>query len=319
MAIQGLRPHASSVAHLLSISDLGAEEIRQIVDRGAAFARGADGSSVLVNRVIGTYFRKTSTRTRTAFSSAALRLGADVIAYGPHDLQLNTGETFEDTGRVFAGMLDALVARTAGPPQELRSLAQQPRMAVVNAMSADEHPTQALTDLTAIQLRLGDYEGVHVLYLGEGNNTAAALALALSRSRGCVLDLRTPPGYGVDASILERARTSAARTGARVVERHHLAELPRRPDIVYTTRWQTTGTAKPDADWRTRFSPFQVTAELIEGLGGPIFMHDLPAHRGEEVEAAVLDGPRSIAFEQAETKLHSAMAVLEWCLQGGRR
>jgi ornithine carbamoyltransferase len=319
MAIQGLRSQASTVAHLLSISDLVAEEIREIVDRGAAFARGADGSGVLVNRVIGTYFRKTSTRTRTAFSSAALRLGADVIAYGPHDLQVNTGETFEDTGRVFAGMLDALVARTAGPPQELRRLAQQPRMAVVNAMTADEHPTQALADLTTMQLHLGDFEGVHVLYLGEGNNSAAALALALSRFRGCVLDLRTPPGYGVDASILERAHGSAARTGARIVERHDLGELPRRPDIVYTTRWQTTGTTKPDADWRTQFSPFQVTAELMERLGNPIFMHDLPAHRGEEVEAEVLDGPRSIAFEQAESKLHSAMAVLEWCLQGERR
>jgi ornithine carbamoyltransferase len=317
MAIQALSPQPRTVAHLLSLSDLGANEIRQIVERGAAFARGADGSGVLADRVIGIYFRKTSTRTRTAFSTAAMRLGAGVIAFGPNDLQENTGETFEDTGRVFAGMLDGLVARTAGPPEELRRLARQRRMAVVNAMTADEHPTQALADLTAMRLHLGDFAGAHVLYLGEGNNSASALALALSRFRGCELDLRTPAGYGLDAAMLERARGYAAHSGARIVERHDLDDLPRGVDVVYTTRWQTTGTTKPEADWRTRFHRFQVTEELMERLGSPIFMHDLPAHRGEEVEAAVLDGPASIAFEQAANKFHSAMAVLEWCLQGG--
>jgi ornithine carbamoyltransferase len=318
MAIQQLAPRPGTVTHLLSISDLRAEEIRQIVDRGVAFARGADGSGLLANRVIGTYFRKTSTRTRTAFSSAALRLGAHVIAYGPHDLQENTGETFDDTGRVFVGMLDALVARTAGPPQELRRLARQPRMAVVNAMTSDEHPTQALADLTAMELYLGGVEGLHVLYLGEGNNTAAALTLALSHFRECVIDLRTPPGYGLDPAILERARGYASRSGARIGERHDLGGLPSRPDVVYTTRWQTTGTTKLNADWRTRFLPFRVTEELMGRLGKAILMHDLPANRGEEVEAAVLDGPCSIAFEQANSKLHGAMAVLEWCLRGGQ-
>jgi ornithine carbamoyltransferase len=318
VAVAHLRRPVAAAAHLLSISDLPATDIQRIVDRGAAFARGADPSGRLSGRVIGTYFRKTSTRTRTAFTSAALRLGAAVIAYGPGDLQENTGETFEDTGRVLAGMLDALVARTAGAPEELRLVARQRRMAVVNAMTADEHPTQALADLTTLQLHFGDINGLRLLYLGEGNNTAAALALALTRVPGCAIELRTPAGYGLERSVLARAAESAARSGASIVERHDLAGLPKRPDVVYTTRWQTTGTTKPDPDWRSRFRPFQVTEALMARVGDAVFMHDLPAHREEEVEAAVLDGPRSIAFAQAETKLHSAMAVLEWCLRGDR-
>jgi ornithine carbamoyltransferase len=319
MATLDKDPRAGTAAHLLSLSDLRPEDIRAIVERGAAFSRGENGRGLLASRVVGIYFRKTSTRTRTAFSSAALRLGADVIGYGPHDLQENTGETFEDTGRVFVGMLDALVARTAGPPEELRGLARQTRMAVVNAMTADEHPTQALADLTTMRLHLGAFEGLHVLYLGEGNNTAAALALAFSRFRGCVLELRTPAGYGLDPRILGRARSHAAQAGAIIVERHDLGDLPHDPDVVYTTRWQTTGTNKADPDWRAAFRPFQVTEALMERYDRAVFMHDLPAHRGEEVEAAVLDGPRSIAFDQADTKLHSGMAVLEWCLNGASR
>src|ERR1044072_9285352 len=126
--------------------------------------------------IAGVYFRKTSTRTRSAFSAGALRLGAQIVTYGPDDLQLNTGETTEDTGRVFAGMLDLLVARTAGDDAEFRGWAAQSRMPVVNAMSAEEHPTQGLTDLTTLLGHFGRVAGLRLLYVGEGNNTAAALA-----------------------------------------------------------------------------------------------------------------------------------------------
>lgn len=304
-----------TAVHLLSLADLDPSEIRGLVERGAAFARGEDAGGAHGGRVVGLYFRKTSTRTRTAFSSAALRLGAGVIAYGPQDLQENTGETFEDTGRVLAGMLDVLVARTAGPPDELRGILGD-RMAVVNAMTTDEHPTQALADLTAIKRCLGDFEGTHVVYVGEGNNTAAALALAFAQFAGCELDLRTPAGYGLPSGTLERAQRLAAAHGARVTERHDLRGLAAGADVVYTTRWQTTGTQKADPRWRAGFEPFRVTTELMERCPAAIFMHDLPAHRGEEVDAEVLDGPRSVAFEQAETKLWSAMAVLDRSLRG---
>ncbi|MFI5800685.1 ornithine carbamoyltransferase [Streptomyces sp. NPDC051677] len=300
--------------HVISLADITNADLYRIVDRGGQLASGAWPAETLGGTVVGVYFRATSTRTRTAFSSAALRLGARLITYGPHDLQLNTGETTEDTGRVLSGMLDVLVARTAGSVEEMRALACQDRMAVVNAMGAQEHPTQALTDLTAMAGHFGDLAGRRVLYLGEGNNTAAALALALPRYPGTELHLRTPDGYGVDPEVLTQAKEFAARHSSTVTERHDVVDLPTGLDVVYTTRWQTTGTSKADPDWRERFVPFRVDEAVMRSSPDAIFMHDLPAHRGEEVTAAVLDGPRSIAFTQAEAKMHSAAAVLEWSL-----
>ncbi|QLJ04413.1 ornithine carbamoyltransferase [Streptomyces sp. NEAU-sy36] len=308
---------AATARMLLSIDDLTDEDLRSIVTRGAHFASGAGrGEQPLAGWVAGIYFKKTSTRTRTAFSAGALRLGAQILTYGPDDLQTNTGETVEDTGQVMARMLDVLVARTAGSDEELFGLSGGGRLPVVNAMSAAEHPTQGLTDLTTLQLAFGRIEGLSLLYVGEGNNTAAALALALTRFPGTSLELRTPPGYGVARPLLDRARAQARRYGSRIAEAHHMDGLPTGVDAVYTTRWQTTGTSKPDPDWRTVFAPFQVTRALWEHSPKALFLHDLPAHRGEEVTAEVLDGPAAIAFDQAENKMHSAMAVLEWIRHG---
>ncbi len=300
--------------HLISIDDLDDGDLDHLARRGAEFASGlAEQARPLRDTVVGVLFRKTSTRTRTAFSAGALRLGAGLITYGPGDLQENTGESVEDTATVLSRMLDVLVARTAGAEAELRAYAAQTRMAVVNAMSAVEHPTQALTDLTTMLRHFGRIDGLRVLYVGEGNSTASALTLALSRFAGAELHLRTPAGYGVEQSFLDRAEVSAKQSGAHIGQRHDMDELPP-VDIVYTTRWQTTGSSKPDPDWRTVFEPFRVNGAVMAACPGAVFMHDLPAHRGEEVCADVLDGPASIAFDQAENKYHSARAVLEWCV-----
>ncbi|MFJ4712058.1 ornithine carbamoyltransferase [Streptomyces sp. NPDC088785] len=299
---------------LVSLEDLGDDDLERIVRRGVAHSAGTSTHrSPLAGQVVGIYFAMTSTRTRTAFWSSALRLGAHVINFGPGDLQTNTGEASSDTGRVLAGMLDLLVARTGRPTGELAQWAGRHRMPVVNAMTEEEHPTQALADLTTLRRQFGSLDGLRVLYVGEGNNTAAALALALGRTAGVELELRTPPGYGLDPAVLATARDHALRHGAKITERHTMDPAPRGFHVVYTTRWQTTGTSKPDADWRRIFQPFQVTRALWQGSPDAVFMHDLPAHRGEEVTADVLDGPMSIAFQQAENKMHSAMAVLEWC------
>jgi ornithine carbamoyltransferase len=304
--------------HLISIDDLDDDALDWIVRRGAEYAAGRrEQERPLRDQVVGVLFRKTSTRTRTAFSAGALRLGAQLITYGPGDLQENTGETVADTGAVLARMLDVLVARTAGPEEELRAYAAQDRMAVINAMSAAEHQTQALTDLTTMLRHFDRLKGLRVLYIGEGNNTASALTLALSRYSETELYLRTPPGYGVEQRYVERAAANADRAGSLVEQRHDMDRLPE-VDVVYTTRWQTTGTAKADPDWRDVFAPFQVNAAVMAASPDSVFMHDLPAHRGEEVTAEVLDGPRSIAFDQAENKYHSARAVLEWCIGTAR-
>ncbi|MFK0167003.1 ornithine carbamoyltransferase [Rhizobium sp. NPDC090279] len=298
---------------LISLNDIRTPELVDLVARSVAFSSGAT-SAALDGRNIGIFFTKTSTRTRTAFSVGAQKLGAGIISFAPSDLQLSTGESIEDTAHVLSLMLDGLVIRTAGDPAEMIAFAAHGRMAVVNAMSAEEHPTQAIADLATMHRHFGRIEGLTVLYVGEGNNTAAALALGLARFAGVTLELRTPKGYGIDRRIIAAAHDIARENGARIVERHDMHELPIQADVVYATRWQTTGTTKPDPDWRSVFAPFKVDGGLMKHCRNAVFMHDLPAHRGEDVTADVIDGPRSIAFLQASFKLYSAMAVLEWSI-----
>ncbi|WP_114905335.1 ornithine carbamoyltransferase [Kordia sp. SMS9] len=302
--------------HVISLKDLSPQETLDIINRGIEYSEGnvVQGEQ-LKGKVIGIYFKKTSTRTRTAFTTAALRLGAQVIAYGPNDLQVNTGETMDDTLAVLSRMLDGLVLRTAESPAILRAFANQERMSIVNAMTEDEHPTQALADLTTIKQHFGKLSGLEIVYLGEGNNTTTALALGIAKFPNMKISFFTPQNYNIDPMLLNYAKEEAAKRNTVIEEFHDLSNLPKRADIVYTTRWQTTGTTKPDANWRELFEPFTVTQELMHQFPNAIFMHDLPAHRGDEVEASVIDGVKSIVFDQAENKAHSAKAVLEWCMR----
>ncbi|PYS75805.1 MAG: ornithine carbamoyltransferase, partial [Acidobacteria bacterium] len=159
-----------TVRHVLSLADLGPESLSLLVEKGLAIAAGGGAHArTLEGKVVGIYFRGASPRTRTSFTVAALRLGADTIAYGPVDLQLSTGETIQDTARVLSGFLDALVIRTNSSMDEMRAFASQDEMAIVNAMSEAEHPTQAIADMVMISEAFGRTDGVHVLYLGEGN------------------------------------------------------------------------------------------------------------------------------------------------------
>ncbi|HEX8180614.1 MAG TPA: hypothetical protein VF525_13785 [Pyrinomonadaceae bacterium] len=307
-----------TVRHVLSIAELGPENLTDILHRGFAIAAQQDGGAQpLKGKTVGIYFRGPSTRTRTSFTVAALKLGAGTITYGPNDLQLVTGETIEDTARVLAGFLDALVIRTNKSVAEMQAFAAQDEMAIVNAMSESEHPTQAIADLVTINEALGRLTDVHVLYLGEGNNTAASLALAMALTPGMRLTLVTPAGYGLPATMLQTAQDLARQTGSTIEQQHDIEHLPAHVDAVYTTRWQTMGEPKADADWRERFAPYSVTPALMARVSKPtgtIFLHDLPAVRGEDTHDAVLDGPQSRAFRQARHKLTSAMAVLSWCL-----
>ncbi|MEU2059155.1 ornithine carbamoyltransferase [Streptomyces sp. NPDC013455] len=297
---------------LFSLAELEPAHLHHLVARSVQLFRDRGAHDrPLRDRVVGVLFTRTSTRTRTAFHSATVRLGGTPIAYGPGDLQLNTGESVPDTGRVFGAMLDLLVARTAGPLAELRELSRAGGLPVVNAMAAEEHPTQGVCDLAVLLLAFGDLSGIRVLYTGEGNNTATALAHGLATVPGAHVTFATPPGYGLPADALAAARKSAAGGGARIEEIHDLADAPAEVDVVYTTRWQTTGTSKPDPSWREVFRPFHVDGALLARWPRALFLHDLPAHRGDEVAGEVLDGPRSLAWTQAAMKLPSAMAVLE--------
>jgi ornithine carbamoyltransferase len=304
--------------HLLSILDLESEDLLRLVSDSVAIARGDwKSQKPLADKVVGIYFKKSSTRTRTSFSVGAMKLGASTIAYGPNDLQIVTGETVPDTARVLANYLDVLVIRTNEALAEMRELATQGRMAVINAMSDNEHPTQALADLSTLEEHFGRLKDLHVLYLGEGNNTAASLAFAMGMIPGMRLTLVTPDSYGLPAGDLAAAQRLAAASGAVVEQHHDMAGLPTGVDAVYTARWLTMGVKKKDEDWLDRFRPYTITPKVMARVSKPqgtIFMHDLPAMRGYEVVDEVLDGPQSIAFRQAFHKMTSAMSALHWCL-----
>lgn len=307
-----------AVRHVLSIAEVGAGELRRLVDRSVEYASGSlRGNEPLREHVVGVYFRRTSTRTRSSFTVGALKLGARVITYGPNDLQINTGETVEDTARVLSGYCDALVVRTNDSDAEMRAFADQDEMAVVNAMSESEHPTQALADLSTLQEHFGRLEGLHVLYVGDGNNSAASLALATAQVPGMRLTVTTPEGYELSDAVQSTVERLAAEHGGAVEHRHGTDDLPQ-VDAVYATRWMTMGGGKSDSGWEQAFAPYSVTEELMARAskddGTTIFMHDLPAMRGQDVTDGVLDGPQSVAFRQSRHKMYSAMSVLEWCL-----
>jgi ornithine carbamoyltransferase len=306
------------IKHLLSLTDLGATDLGRLVDRSVQFACSRRiGQTAVFGKIVGIYFRKPSTRTRSSFTAGALRLGAQTVTYGPNDLQIVTGETFEDTGRVLSGYLDALVIRTNNNIAEMREIAKQHEMAVINAMSDNEHPTQAIADLSTLKEKFGRLAGIHLLYLGEGNNTAAALAFAVSQTPGMKATFVTPEGYGLSDRVVEQARRLADQYGGAIEHCHNIDELPRNVDAVYATRWQTMGVSHSDSHWIDKFRPFCVTPEIMAKVSkadGAVFLHDLPAVRGEDVHAEVLNGPQSIVWKQARHKMFSAMAVLEWCL-----
>ena len=298
---------------LYSLAELDAAQIAALTARSVALFRDPGAHDhPLTGSVVGILFTKTSTRTRTAFTVGAVRLGGTPVSFGPQDLQLNTGESLADTGRVLGSMLDLMAARTAGPVRELRELSRHGRLPVINAMSTEEHPTQGVCDLATLALAYGDLTGIRVVYVGEGNNTAVALAHGLATVPGARLTCATPAGYGLPEEDLARAARRGAAVGAVIEQIHDPQAAPADADVVYTTRWQTTGSNKQDPGWREAFRPFYVGPGLMARFGNASFLHDLPAHRGDEVAGSVLDGRRSLAWTQAAMKLSSAMAVLEW-------
>jgi ornithine carbamoyltransferase len=300
---------------LISIQDLRPEELREIVDEGCALSvKGTEYAGVLRGKVVGLYFRQPSTRTRTSFFLAVHRMGGISIQYGPGDLQLENGESIGDTAMIFDQVLDSLVARTNGPESELRALASGSRnLAVINALSEDEHPTQAIADLITIQQEFGTLTGRHILYVGAANNTSGSLLLAASRIPGLQITMAEPVELRSPARLVEQASANARHSGAVVSFVDSPDLLPTPVDVVYTARWQSMGKEPAVPHWRSLLAKWRVDGRLMEQVGGKdtIFMHDLPASRGDEVTDAVMDGSRSRIRQQANNKTISAMVALK--------
>jgi ornithine carbamoyltransferase len=302
--------------NLISLTDLTPAELNSLVQRAVFFGRAERVEKALAGRAVGILFTKTSTRTRTSFWAGATRLGADVITFGPGELQLNTGESPEDTARVLGEYLDLLVVRTNGDVREMRRLGSTGRVCVINALTSDEHPTQAIADLAMLAEEFGALSGRHLLYAGQGNSTAAALALATALTPGFRLSLVCPPGYGLPKETFDKlAELSGDGGDGQVNQYDSFDEVTGPVDALYTSRWQTMGVPKADPNWMWAFRDYRVDTALLERFSQPdtVFLHDLPAIRGQEVDDAVLDGRSSRAWRQAHHKMTAAMAVLEWC------
>ena len=301
---------------LLSLAGMTPAEIARLGDIAARYGRDpGELAGALQGARVGLIFTAPSTRTRASFWSAATTLGCAVLSIGPADLQVNTGETWHDTGMVLANYLDAVVVRTNGPQRELEELSSR-LAATVNAVTYEEHPTQAVADLCALRDHFGSAEGLRVAYLGEVNNTARALTLLACKTPNMSIDLYSPAGLGHTDADVERLNQLAGRPAVR-----QFAEPPSTPDsvdAVYTTRWQAMGVAQK-AGWLDQFRPFAVTKETMVRFSGDseaVFLHDLPAVREQEASSEVIDGPLSLVPNQAYHKASAAAAALIWVLRG---
>jgi ornithine carbamoyltransferase len=294
----------------LSVDDLQPKELSELLDLAADVkARPEAYAGRLAGRSVALIFEKPSTRTRVSFEVGVGQLGAQPVVLSASDLQLGRGETIEDTGRVLSRYVDAIVLRTF-EQERLEVLAGASSVPVVNSLSDFEHPCQALADLLTMRERLGALEGRTLTYLGDGNNVAHSLLLGGTKG-GMRVRVVTPVGFEPIPQVVQRAESIAARTGGSVEVGNDPAAGAEGADVLYTDVWASMG-QEAEADERLLvFTPYQVTRSLVDAAADDVVvMHCLPAHRGQEIAAEVIDGPRSAVWDQAENRLHTQKALL---------
>lgn len=296
--------------HLLSLMDLTPEEVRHLIDHGRAIKADPERyRTTLAGKTLGMVFQKSSTRTRISFEVGMYQLGGHALFLGGNDLQLGRGETVPDTARVLSRYVDAIMARVFGHA-DVVALAENGTVPVVNGLSDLLHPCQALADYMTLLEAKGRLAGLKLVYVGDGNNVAHSLVNGGAKL-GVHVVVACPPGYEPDAAILTAARDEATKTGARVEVAHDVHEAVRGADAVYTDVWTSMGQEAESEKRRRVFDGYQVNEALFaRAKNDAIFLHCLPAHRGEEVTDGVADHPRSRIFDQAENRMHAQKAVL---------
>jgi ornithine carbamoyltransferase len=300
---------------LLSITDLSPEELAHVLETARALKD--DGpQSLLAGKALALVFEKPSLRTRVSFDVAMRQLGGDSIYLSPAEVGLGTREPVEDVARVLGRYVDCIAARTFAH-ETVEELARWAEVPVINALSDGEHPCQALADVLTIEEKKGQLAGVSVAFVGDGNNTARSLCLAAAMS-GMEFRFASPEGYGLPEATVARAQELARGSGGEIACLRGPEEAAKGADVVYTDVWTSMGQEEESAARREAFQGYQVDARMMS-LAAPeaIFMHDLPAHRGEEVSAEVIEGRQSVVFDQAENRLHAQKAVLALILRQG--
>lgn len=310
------RATALAPRHLLTLDVLGPTGLRALIDlahrakRDPAAFRGR-----LSGGQLGLIFEKPSTRTRVSFEAAAWALGMLPISLRPDELQLGRGETIADTARVLSRYLTALAVRTFAH-EGLEELAAASSIPVINALTDDHHPCQALADVMTLEEAWGSLAGSRVAFVGDGDNVCHSLAQAAALA-GFTLRIATPPGYEPRPAIIAAARATAAATGGHIVVTGDPVEAVDGADAVYADVWTSMGHDAEGATRRAAFRGFTVDAALMaHAARHAIFLHCLPAHRGEEVTDEVIDGPASRVWDQAENRLHTELALLYTLISG---
>jgi len=293
---------------LLSITDLSPDELEYLINLALSMKR--DGTpQVLTGKTIAMLFEKPSLRTRVSFEVGMKQLGGTAIYLSQAEVGLGQRESIDDVAHVLDRYVSALVVRTYSQ-QGLVDLANAASIPVVNALSDDEHPCQALADLLTVREKKGRLDGVRIAFIGDGNNVSASLALAAARC-GAQFVIAAPPGYELTEQVVQDARVWARKTGGAIETVVSPEDACKDADVVYTDVWTSMGQEASRRAREEAFQGYSVDGELMRlAKADAIFMHDLPAHRGEEVQEEVIDGDQSVIFDQAENRLHAQKALL---------
>ena len=301
-----------TVRHFRSVLDLSPEELSELLDDSLAMKRDGCGP-VLQGQSVALVFEKPSLRTRVSLEVAMQRLGGHAIYLGQQEIAGGEREPVRDVARVLSRMVHGIAARTYAHRTVLE-FARWSEVPVINALSDEEHPCQALADLLTLRERFSALRGLRIAYIGEGNNVARSLAFA-SVLAGIELRCASPEGYALTEEDLERA--SSAEGSGKVVALSDPYEAVRDVAAVYTDVWASMGEEHKLSSRIAAFQPFGLSEELLTAAPpDALIMHDLPAHRGEEISDEAMESPRSVVFDQAENRMHTQQAVLVRLLGG---
>ncbi len=300
------------VKHFLSMQDLSPEEIDSLLDRASYFKKQRLNrilSDELKGKTIVLIFEKPSTRTRVSFETGIHELGGNPLFLNAQELQLSRGETIADTARTLSRYVHGIVARVTSH-NYLIELSKNSTIPVINALSPLEHPCQTLADLFTIRERKGKLKGLKLAWVGDGNNVCNSLLLGCTLV-GMNISAACPKGYGPPAEVVKQAKKNAVKSGAKIEILNDPKKAVTNADIVYSDVWVSMGQEK-EAQKRLRaFKGYQINAKLLKlAKDDAIVMHCLPAHRGQEITTEVIDGPRSVVWDQVENKLHVQKAIL---------
>ena len=303
---------------LISIHDLAGTEVLEVLDL-ALRVKGEPRaySQALPQKTLAMIFEKPSLRTRVSFETGMTQLGGHAVNLGPSDISMGKRESVADIARTLSGMADGIMARTFSH-QAIVDLARHSEVPVINGLSDHLHPCQALADFLTVREVFGRCEGIRLAYVGDGNNVAHSLMYAGAKL-GAHVSVATPREYAPDPDVVARALEDAASSGGSIAVGNDVAKAVASADVIYTDTWASMG-QESEHDERVKvFRPYQVNASVMARASGrAVFMHCLPAHRGEEVTEEVFESKASVVFQQAANRLHAQKAILILLLGGGR-